>query len=468
MHSDPHNQGDTEKMPFTIIRNDITKVSADAIVNTANPRPVIGSGVDSAIYKAAGEAELLAERKKIGVIMPGEAVYTPAFGLDAKYIIHTVGPVWQGGDHGEYETLAACYRHSLLRANYLGCKSIAFPMISTGVYGFPKDKALRIALDEIADFLMLSEMEVILVVFDKTAFDLSSSLIEGVRQFIDDNYVEEKHVEEYSRRMSRSLEYSYGRSRAERDTLFGNMVRGHARFDSAGEPEESEVPDESKIPETSKIQEASEVPEASKIPEASEVPEASKTTVEDALSETDIPEGDIDMAPLAATAESIPLESEEEFDAYFHDLYEGSLAPKASQKSTAAHGLAHAPAVTDSLEEAMKGLGLTFQQKLLSLIDEKGFSDTQVYKKANIDRKLFSKIRCNVNYKPSKATVLALAISLELDLDETVDLLKRAGLALQPCSKSDLIVQYCIVHQIYDIFEVNSILFEYDQLLLGA
>ena len=461
-------------MPFTIIRNDITKVSADAIVNTANPRPVIGSGVDSAIYKAAGEAELLAERKKIGVIMPGEAVYTPAFGLDAKYIIHTVGPVWQGGDHGEYETLAACYRHSLLRANYLGCKSIAFPMISTGVYGFPKDKALRIALDEIADFLMLSEMEVILVVFDKTAFDLSSSLIEGVRQFIDDNYVEEKHVEEYSRRMSRSLEYSYGRSRAERDTLFGNMVRGHARFDSDREPEESEVPDESKIPETSKIQEASEVPEASKraeaskIQEASEVPEASKTTVEDALSETDIPEGDIDMAPLAATAESIPLESEEEFDAYFHDLYEGSLAPKASQKSTAAHGLAHAPAVTDSLEEAMKGLGLTFQQKLLSLIDEKGFSDTQVYKKANIDRKLFSKIRCNVNYKPSKATVLALAISLELDLDETVDLLKRAGLALQPCSKSDLIVQYCIVHQIYDIFEVNSILFEYDQLLLGA
>ena len=188
-------------MPFQIIRNDITNVASDAIVNTANPDPVIGAGTDSAIYRAAGEEQLLAERKKIGPIHAGEAAVTPAFALPAKYIIHTVGPIWEGGSHGEFETLASCYRKSLLLARQLGCGSIAFPLISTGVYGFPKDKALTIALDTIRAFLEgtddeENEMDVSLVVFDKASFDISSALVDDVRQFIDDRYAAQMREEQ--------------------------------------------------------------------------------------------------------------------------------------------------------------------------------------------------------------------------------------------------------------------------------
>lgn len=174
------------KMSFRIIRNDITKVTADAIVNTANPRPTYGGGTDAAVYKAAGADDLLTERRKIGNIAVGEAAVTPAFRLHAKYIIHTVGPVWQDGNHGEFEALASCYRKSLLLARKLGCGSIAFPLISTGTYGFPKDKALDIALAEIRDFLKSDEMDITLVVFDREAFVLSKPLTDDVRQYIDE------------------------------------------------------------------------------------------------------------------------------------------------------------------------------------------------------------------------------------------------------------------------------------------
>lgn len=173
-------------MSFRIIRNDITKVTADAIVNTANPRPTYGGGTDAAVYKAAGADDLLTERRKIGNIAVGEAAVTPAFRLHAKYIIHTVGPVWQDGNHGEFEALASCYRKSLLLARKLGCGSIAFPLISTGTYGFPKDKALDIALAEIRDFLKSDEMDITLVVFDREAFVLAKPLTDDVRQYIDE------------------------------------------------------------------------------------------------------------------------------------------------------------------------------------------------------------------------------------------------------------------------------------------
>ena len=192
-------------MPFSIIRNDITRVSADAIVNTANPHPVIGSGTDRAIYTAAGEEELLTERRKIGDIQPGAAVATPAFALDAKYIIHTVGPAWAGGDHGERETLRSCYEKSLALASELGCESIAFPLIATGVYGFPRDLAISTATSAIYDFLMRHEMMVYLVVFDSKAYDLSSKIFQGVQAYIDENYVSEKHDEEYDTGLSTSL-----------------------------------------------------------------------------------------------------------------------------------------------------------------------------------------------------------------------------------------------------------------------
>ena len=159
-------------MPFQIIRNDITKVKADAVVNTANPKPRIGRGTDRAIYAAAGEDQLLAVRKKIGDIAPGQAVSTDAFALSAKYIIHTVGPSWIDGSHGEKDILRSCYEESLNLAAELKCRSIAFPMIATGVYGFPKDEALNIALSSIGKFLLTHEMKVTIVVFDRKALEL--------------------------------------------------------------------------------------------------------------------------------------------------------------------------------------------------------------------------------------------------------------------------------------------------------
>lgn len=384
-------------MPFRIIREDITRVSADAIVNTANPEAAYGRGTDAGIYKAAGRDKLLEVRQRIGDIEPGDAAVTPAFGLDAKYIIHTVAPVWKGGGRGELETLSACYRKSLLLANNLGCQSIAFPLIAAGNNGFPPEQALETAHDAISEFLKISEMEVILAVFDSRTFALSKELTDDIEQFIDDNYVEEILTREYREAPQRSM-YDTG----EMSPLIDLAIKG-----------------------------------------------------KDATSSI----------------------SEEEFDAFFDNLYEKStMAPGTGareRKSQQAFrqapdaGPGYEPDYPSSLDDAIKGLGMSFQEKLLSLIDEKGFSDTQVYKKANIDRKLFSKIRCNPEYKPSKNTALALAIALGLNLDETADLLRRAGLALSPSSKFDLIIQYCIDRKIYDIFDVNSLLFHYDQPLLG-
>ncbi|MCR5738221.1 MAG: macro domain-containing protein [Lachnospiraceae bacterium] len=186
-------------MPFQIIRNDITKVHADAIVNTANPNPVYGLGTDAAIYKAAGEEALLAERKKIGDIAPGDVAVTSAGKLDANYIIHTVGPAWIDGESGEFDVLRSCYAKSLEKAEELGCESIAFPLIATGVYGFPKDKALRIAIDEIGAFLMNSDADILvyLVVFDENAFKLSKNLFFRVESYITDKKVIKAHLEEY-------------------------------------------------------------------------------------------------------------------------------------------------------------------------------------------------------------------------------------------------------------------------------
>lgn len=179
-------------MPFQIIRNDITKVAADAIVNSANPNPIYAGAVDRSIYLAAGASELLAERQKIGPIPVGSAVYTPAFKLPAKYIIHTVGPVWVDGEHGEFDSVHSCYTESLKLANELGCQSIAFPMISSGAYHFPKDLALQAATSAIYAFLLHHEMDVYLVVYDQDAFGYSGKLFQKIRAFIDEDYIDEQ------------------------------------------------------------------------------------------------------------------------------------------------------------------------------------------------------------------------------------------------------------------------------------
>ncbi len=176
-------------MPLEIIRNDITRVHVDVIVNTANPLVAVGSGVDSAIYEAAGKDLLLAERAKIGKIAPGEAAATPAFKLNARYIIHTVGPAWEGENSGEVDTVALCYRNSLQKAKALGCESVAFPLLSSGTYGFPKEVALKTAISEISGFLFANDMTVYLVVYDKQSFAVSGKAFSEVR-----SYKEEREV----------------------------------------------------------------------------------------------------------------------------------------------------------------------------------------------------------------------------------------------------------------------------------
>ncbi|MBQ9383772.1 MAG: macro domain-containing protein [Ruminiclostridium sp.] len=202
-------------MPFKIVRNDITKIKADAIVNTANPEPVIGGGTDTAIYNAAGADEMLAERRKIGSIAVGDAAATPAFALDAKYVIHTVGPYWQDGEHGEKEQLRSCYKKSLELADSLGCKSIAFPLISTGVYKFPKGEALHIALSEIQEFLLTHDMEVTIAVFDKSSFEMSGKLFAGIDEYIDEHYVADAIGSEYHTELMQSRILGHERRRPE-------------------------------------------------------------------------------------------------------------------------------------------------------------------------------------------------------------------------------------------------------------
>lgn len=355
-------------MPFRIIRNDITKVRADAVVNSANPDPEVGTGADSAVYEAAGKDLMLAERKKIGAMKPGEAAVTPAFHLPAKFVIHTVGPVWIDGKHGEFDVLRSCYRKSLLLAEHLGCESIAFPLIATGNYGFPKDKALDIALAVIRDHLEYSELNVTLVVFDRSAYHTASGLTEQIEEFIDENYVGSQTEAEYGSQAGTLSNYEFLRRRR-----------------NSAEAEEAVLREES-----------------------------------------------------------------------FRDSAPAFPRPARSGKKKE----------KSSLEDIVNNLGESFQKRLLRMIDQRGMTDPEVYKRANLDRKLFSKIRCSEDYIPKKKTIVALAIALRLNLDDTRDLLASAGLLLTNNSKSDLIVIFCLENGIYDIYEVNALLFKFGEPVL--
>ena len=383
-------------MAFKIIRSDITKVSADAIVNTANPKPVYVSGTDYAIYMAAGADELLKERQKIGDLETGQAAVTPAFALSAKYIIHTVGPAWVDGEHGECEAVRACYENSLRLAKELGCESIAFPLIATGVYGFPKADALQIAVSVFSEFLTDTDMEIILVVFDEASFVLSGKIFSGVAAFIDENYVAEKMDSEYNISGSAST-VVYGNimpdEKRSRRRLFRDSLHLPGRKDSAkAESINADIADY-------------------------EIFDEEECAAEPMMA-----------APMAMTG-----------------------AGKAGR----------------SLDDLMANVSETWQESLFRLIDEKGYTDTEVYKRANVDRKLFSKIRSNSEYQPKKITAVAFALALRLSLDETKDLMGRAGYALSPSSRFDLIIEYFIGQGIYDTYTINLALFEHKQPLLG-
>lgn len=335
-------------MPFEIVRNDITQMTVDAIVNTANPQPIVGAGTDAMIHEKAGP-KLLEARRRIGRIAVGHAAVTPAYQLDAKYVIHTVGPYWAGGSFGEEALLRSCYDRALKLALEYGCRSVAFPLISSGNYGFPKDKALQIAISAFSAFLPEHEMQIYLVVFDRTAFRLSEKLFQKVASYIDENYVDACET------------MAFAAEREKRPSFRRNA----------------------QICESRAVMEA----------------------------------------------------------AY----------PKAM-----------------SLEDMLKQEDAGFTETLLKLIDQSGKKDSEIYKKANISKQHFSKIRNNPHYKPTKPTAIALALALELDMEQTKDLIGRAGYALTNSSKFDLIIRYFIEQRNYNIVEINIALYEFDQVLLGS
>lgn len=329
-------------MPFEIIRADITAMHTDAIVNAANSSLKCGGGVCGAIFTAAGRAEMKKACRELRHCDVGGAVVTGGFALPAKYVIHAVGPIWRGGESGERELLRRCYFSALRAAEQKGCESAAFPLISSGSYGFPKIAALKIALDAISEFLLEHEMQVYIVVFDKDAAKLSEKLIGDIQQFIDDNYYEEH--------------------------------RCNARNNARNE------------------------------------------------------------------------------DAYFRQLSEQPRAVNAAQVS---------------LEDALGNMSEGFSLALLRLIDERGMTDVQTYKRAGIDRKLFSKIRKGGGYNPSKRTALALAVALRLNEQETADLISKAGYALSNSSKFDVIVAYFIRRGNCDVFEINEALYAFGEQTLS-
>ena len=358
-------------MPFQIIRNDITKVKADAIVNTANPKPTYGAGTDSAIYEAAGKKNLLLERKKIGDIERGQAAVTPAFNLNAKYIIHTVGPVWQGGNKGEFDILRSCYENSLKLALELKCKSIAFPLIATGTYGFPKDKALQIAMSVIEPFVMEHSMKVIMVVFDKKSFELSGKLVEKIEAYVDENYVAKQ-----------------------RRRLYQNDLEG-------------DVPDK---------------------------------TLEQRMRER-----------RRRERENIFMLEEIGFEEY--------KPPKPKQNvSSGGTGQSGKVKIDDLLASAEK----TFQEKFFELMDERGLKPSEVYTAADLSRQFFSKMQCDKYFHPNKYTAIKLCLTLKLDIDQTMDLLSRAGWTLSPSSKIDLVVKGFIINNIHNEVRIDMYLFDHD------
>jgi O-acetyl-ADP-ribose deacetylase (regulator of RNase III) len=334
-------------VPLQIVRNDITKMKVDAIVNAANSSLLGGGGVDGCIHRAAGP-ELLSECKMLGGCETGSAKITKGYRLPCKYVIHAVGPRWRGGKHREREKLVSCYRTSLELAKEHGCETVAFPLISSGIYGYPKDQALKVAIDTISDFLLENDMTVYIVIFDRKAYQIGEKLFSDIAAYIDDNYVDE-HTDSRSERLRRM-----------------QMLSDEPEEETFGAP----------------------------------------------------------LAPMAASAKT--------------------------------------------LDDALSQIDESFSEMLLRKIDEKGMTDAQCYKKANIDRKLFSKIRSDKLYKPSKPTALAFAIALELPLDETKELLMKAGFALSHTNKFDIIIEFFIEHGNYNVFEINEALFAFDQSLLGA
>ena len=391
-------------MSFKIVRNDITKMNTEAIVNTANARAIVGTGCDSAIYNAAGYDELLAYRKeKIGAVPEGEAFITPGFNLKAEYIIHAVSPMYINGDSGEEVKLRSCYRKSLQLAREYSIRTIAFPLISTGGFGYPKEEGLRIAVDEINSFLDRYDMQIYLVVFDDKTTALGEKIYPDLEEYIDQNYVESKRNEEYGDALSESKMAFSNAVLADRTPCKREERPGRGLRDIFKKPSSK-----SSIKKDTGYADFDECEEDSDFPDSTQGISGNET---------------FGAALFAAKMPESPVPFGEEHES--------------------------------RLEERIKHLSDTFSQYLLYLIQDKNMENAEVYKRAIVDKKTFSKIKNNVNYHPQKLTALCLCVGAKLNLDESKDLLARAGYALSPCDMTDIIFSYFIENEIYDMIELD-------------
>ena len=396
-------------MPFKIVRNDITKMNTEAIVNTANDHATVGTGCDSAVYKAAGYNELMKYREeKIGFVPEGDAFITPGFKLQAKYIIHAVSPLYMGGDQGEEEKLRSCYRKSLQIAKENGIKSISFPLISTGGFGYPKEEGMRIAVDEINAFLLSNEMDIFLVVFDTKATQLGEKIYPELEAYIDHNYVKEAREEEYG------------------DAYFGSMrpsEPGYDRYLSNAQMIERRT---RRNAEAQRREMADFSTRA--LPPVGAPSKTSSTSFQSSIFKKE-------KAKQSLAKETLKAEEVCECDeAPFFDFEEQHES---------------------KLQERMKHMSDTYSEYLMYLIRERHMENAEVWKRAIVDKKIFSKIKNNVNYHPNKLTALCLCVGAKLNLDESKDLLARAGYALSPCDKTDIIFSYFIENEIYDMIELD-------------
>lgn len=408
-------------MPFYPVRNDITRMEVDAIVNAANRTLLGGGGVDGAIHKAAG-AGLLEECITLEGCSTGDAKITRGYDLPAKYVIHTVGPVYKDGRHGEEVLLRSCYRRSLQLAAEKGLESVAFPLISAGAYGYPREEAIRIASEEIVSFLESREMTVYLVFYDKASFTLGRERFPGL----------ESRIEEGQVRLGR-------RDRSERVNREEGPAKGSGMGYSVGSGIDGDISPWEMAMESRRR--AADKKKDAGVRYSTDI-DLSELTSERAKSAED-------MLRKAKSADRGPS-------------YLRPSGPRFLQR-----GLVKEKAKSTTLEDALKNRDESFAEMLFRCIDASGMTDPECYKKANIDKKLFSKIRSKPDYQPTKPTVIAFAVALELDKAQTERLLKRAGLALNGSDTFDIIVDYFISRKEYDIHEINLALFEYDQPLLG-
>lgn len=482
-------------MPFKIVRNDITKMTTEAIVNTANEKPTVGTGCDFAVYNAAGYDELLSWRKKyIGTVEEGEAFISPGFRLPAKYIIHTVSPLYIDGEHGEEELLRSCYRKSLALAAGHGIRSIAFPLISTGGFGYPKEEGMRIAVDEIHAFLLKSDMQIFLVVFDERATRMGRSLYPDLEAYIDRNYVQEKRTEEYGDAFFAAHEAREG---ASSEVPFAAREAGEGAFPEvpfAAREAGEEASRKSYYAAYGGGKDASNQINTGGLAAPGKKREKRENRRKPGLFERlkaarrkDAGKGEVLSSPSAAgpadEKEFLPLPSAAR-PPYYKEAYpaatnydeaypEGAYLEEPEYEaqdfdeadSEEMYGtISGETALEDDdailelerrLAERMAHMSDSFPEYLLYLIRKNGLDNADVYKRAIVDKKVFSKIKNNPDYHPKKLTALCLCVGAKLNIDETRDLLARAGYALSPCDKTDIIFSYFIEHRIYDMIELD-------------